>query len=261
MATAYAFDAVGTATLGANHLTPEFLSAPHIANMAGHAAVGCASAAASGGKCGPGALSGAIGSFAAPLTEGMTSSARLVTISAAGGLASVAGGGKFGNGAITAAFGYLYNELQILGDGNRKTEAEAVVENLRKSPTGRELVETLEKSSDVWQFWLTDDPIPFNNAGVTNGQAKTIIINPAVVARTTYPTCTGVFCTPTWFARSLTETAGHEFGHAYIAETTNPAVALRQLDRAIYYENKIARELNSSAPLRAPNHNAFKVTP
>ena len=78
-------------------------------NMAGHAAVGCLSAMASGGKCGPGALSGAAGSFAGPLLTGLGKTEGLVAHSLVGGLASVAGGGKFGNGAVTAAFGYLFN--------------------------------------------------------------------------------------------------------------------------------------------------------
>ena len=106
-ATALAMQGVGDIT---GH-TPDFGSPEHFANIAGHAAVGCGSAVASGGKCGPGALSGAVGSFATPLTEGLSSGARLIAVSAAGGLASVAGGGKFGNGAITAAFGYLFNQM------------------------------------------------------------------------------------------------------------------------------------------------------
>jgi RHS repeat-associated protein len=85
----------------------EFLSDAHLFNIAGHAAVGCGSAVASDGKCGPGALSGAAGSFAGPLANDMNRAGKLFVDSTAGGLASVAGGGKFGNGAVTAAFGYL----------------------------------------------------------------------------------------------------------------------------------------------------------
>jgi hypothetical protein len=87
-----------------------FGSETHLLNVAGHALVGCGSAVASGGKCGPGALSGAIGSFTGPLMRGLNFEAKLVATSVLGGLASVAGGGKFGNGAVTAAFGYLFNE-------------------------------------------------------------------------------------------------------------------------------------------------------
>ncbi len=46
-----------------------FMSEAHRFNIAGHALVGCASAVASGGKCGPAALSGAAGSFATPLNS------------------------------------------------------------------------------------------------------------------------------------------------------------------------------------------------
>ena len=125
MATAAAFTAVGDMT-GAfpgtldkellGHGPLEFMSEAHVFNIAGHAAVGCGSAVASGGKCGPGALSGAIGSFAGPMFHGLKSEAKLIATATVGGLASVAGGGKFGNGAVTAAFGYLYNEA--CGGGN-----------------------------------------------------------------------------------------------------------------------------------------------
>jgi RHS repeat-associated protein len=79
-------------------------------NVAGHAAVGCGSALASGQRCGPGALSAAVGAASGPFIPTHNFLAGLVIRSALGGLASVAGGGKFGNGAVTAAFGYLLNE-------------------------------------------------------------------------------------------------------------------------------------------------------
>lgn len=109
MVTVGAFELVGDLTA---HGPLAFGSDVHLANVAGHAAVGCMSAMASGGRCGSGALSGAVGSFASPLVGGLglDSNAKLVALSAVGGLASVAGGGKFENGAVTAAFGYLFNE-------------------------------------------------------------------------------------------------------------------------------------------------------
>jgi RHS repeat-associated protein len=92
----------------------EFLSEAHVFNMAAHAAVGCGSAVASGGDCGPGALSGAVGSLSSHLPIGeMSSAGKLAVVTVSGGLASVAGGGKFGNGAVTAAFGYLYNSFEL----------------------------------------------------------------------------------------------------------------------------------------------------
>jgi hypothetical protein len=89
-------------------------------NIAAHALVGCGSALASGGRCGPAALSGAVGSFATPLAEEAGFGGGLVITSTAGGLASVAGGGKFANGALTAAFGYLFNQ-----NGGRKQSDQA----------------------------------------------------------------------------------------------------------------------------------------
>jgi hypothetical protein len=113
--TAAAFDAVGTATLGVGHKMPDFLSPAHLSNMAGHALVGCVSAVAQGGRCGPGALSAAAGSFAGPILRDLGFHRNLVAHAVVGGIASVAAGGNFANGAITSAYGYLFNEL---GDQN-----------------------------------------------------------------------------------------------------------------------------------------------
>jgi len=126
-ATAEAFNVVGDLTghfagtldpILKGHGPLEFLSDAHLFNIAGHAAVGCGSAVASGGKCGPGALSGAVGSLTShvPFAENLSPDGKLILVSTSGGLASVAGGGKFGNGAVTAAFGYLFNELGDLGE-------------------------------------------------------------------------------------------------------------------------------------------------
>ena len=82
-----------------------------VANIAAHAAIGCASSVASGGKCGPGALSAGVGSFSGQVLPDLGFEGNLVARATVGGLSSVAGGGKFGNGAATAAFGYLYNEF------------------------------------------------------------------------------------------------------------------------------------------------------
>ena len=113
-AMAFASFGVGEATAH----TQAFGTTEYFTNVAGHAGVGCVSSVASGGNCGEGALSGAVGAAAGPLVQKTFPNARtdtgeyfggLALTSAAGGLASVAGGGKFENGAITAAFGYMYN--------------------------------------------------------------------------------------------------------------------------------------------------------
>ncbi|WP_246741468.1 RHS repeat-associated core domain-containing protein [Bradyrhizobium aeschynomenes] len=114
--TAAAFYGVGELT---TH-NPDFGTLKYAENVAGHALVGCASSAASGGECKSGALSAAVGSALAPLNSKLFPDAQTdidqriggtIVAATAGGLASVAGGGKFENGAITSAFGYLFNHL------------------------------------------------------------------------------------------------------------------------------------------------------
>lgn len=102
----------------AAHVQPDFGTSVYAFNVAGHALVGCAQASASGGSCGSGALSGAVGSALSPLTMQAFPNAQgdfgdrigdTIVSATAGGLASIAGGGRFENGAITAAFGYMFN--------------------------------------------------------------------------------------------------------------------------------------------------------
>ena len=69
-ATAFAFNEVGNLTVTPANAAPEIAAANFAENVAGHAAIGCLSAVASGGQCGPGALSGAAGSAAAPFVQG-----------------------------------------------------------------------------------------------------------------------------------------------------------------------------------------------
>jgi HNH endonuclease len=88
---------------------PTFGSSQYLENVAGHALVGCGSAVASGAKCGPSALAGAITSGAVPFINGHGFVAGLVANTVLGGAVAVAGGGKFENGAIMGAFGYLFN--------------------------------------------------------------------------------------------------------------------------------------------------------
>jgi hypothetical protein len=123
-ATAFAFNMVGDLT---GH-TPSFGTPAYAENIAGHALVGCASSAASGGSCESGALSGAVGSALSPLTRDIFPNARTdlgqriggtIMEATAGGLASVAGGGKFANGTVTAAFGYLFNETALITTHDR----------------------------------------------------------------------------------------------------------------------------------------------
>jgi RHS repeat-associated protein len=118
-ATAFAFSEIGDLTNG--HMMT-FSNPNFLPNVAAHAAVGCLAAVASGGKCGPGALSAGISAAAAPLVNEEFPNARTdlaqrleggFVSGAIGGLASVAGGGKFADGAVTAAFGYLFNDVML----------------------------------------------------------------------------------------------------------------------------------------------------
>jgi hypothetical protein len=88
-----------------------------LANIVGHALVGCGQAEASGGKCGAGAFAGASGSLAGPFLQGQPFVARLVVTATLGGLSAEAAGGKFANGALTAAYGYIFNEVALVCRG------------------------------------------------------------------------------------------------------------------------------------------------
>jgi RHS repeat-associated protein len=93
---------------------PSFLQPANLFKDIAHALVGCARFVMAGGKCGAGALSGAIPAIAGslPLYGSLDWTGRLVFKSVLGGLGSLAGGGKFANGAVTGAFQYLFNDAQ-----------------------------------------------------------------------------------------------------------------------------------------------------
>jgi RHS repeat-associated protein len=114
-ATAFAFYEVGQLTGG----NPAFGTDQYFESVAGHALIGCASVAASGGSCESGALSGGITSAAGPFINGQSFNiGSLVANAALGGAAAVAGGGKFDNGAITGAFGYFFNAVAHMWIGS-----------------------------------------------------------------------------------------------------------------------------------------------
>jgi RHS repeat-associated protein len=149
----------GALTAAGGHGPLAFGSQAHLFNIAGHAAVGCLSSAASGGSCKSGALSGAVGAAATPLVDqvfqnpegnlgdriGGTTSTAVV-----GGLASVAGGGKFENGAVTAAFGYLFNRIAVRGNKAKAEAYKEAIEYLRKDPGMAAVIDSLEKSNTTY---------------------------------------------------------------------------------------------------------------
>ena len=115
------FYQVGSWTDGHGANSDYFGTAKHLANIAGHAAVGCAMAAAQGGKCSEGAASAGFGAAFTPLVPSGVPG--LMITSAVGGTASVLGGGKFANGAVTGAFGYLFNAMSEVEQSQKQANA------------------------------------------------------------------------------------------------------------------------------------------
>jgi len=187
-ATALAFRGVGDLTGG-----PGFDN--FLLNVAGHALVGCGSSVASGGKCGPGALSAAVTAFAGPIINGKSFSiGSLIMNTTIGGLASVAGGGKFANGAMTAAFGYLFNQVQHRDD---------------QVDTGRPLTEGETNAALKEYPDLNTDPIRIiaampGNAGYTPNNTMNVPFSMA--SCTDFSTCHNGDLLPFFI---------HEVGHVY----------------------------------------------
>jgi RHS repeat-associated protein len=118
-------------------------------NVTAHAAVGCASAVASGSKCGPSALAAGVTSAAGPVINGKGFFS-LVANAALGGGAAVLGGGKFENGATTSTFGYVFNALvNQLQIGN---DAHDVLEAIAESRGGANII--TEKWYDSLGAWF-----------------------------------------------------------------------------------------------------------
>jgi RHS repeat-associated protein len=105
---------IGGITAGAfNWAGGTFADSP-LQLVAAHATIGCASAVASGGSCGAGALSAGFSKVATLGLNDYTTWDALskgIAVTVIGGTASVLAGGKFENGAATAAYGYLFNQL------------------------------------------------------------------------------------------------------------------------------------------------------
>jgi RHS repeat-associated protein len=188
---ALAFEAVGQITsqmpgaipLDGTHGTFDPFSAGHIANILGHAAIGCGMAVASGSSCGSGALAGGITSAAGPFLQGLSFQARVITASVLGGLASVAGGGKFMNGAVTGAFGYLMNELGRSTAADQPSREDLfLLEQIVNDPIiGSQIDAAWTASSPGAEmaqengFWISRNPDtgelftrPFANPGIAN---------------------------------------------------------------------------------------------
>jgi RHS repeat-associated protein len=111
----------------------------------GHAAVGCATGAVSGGNCGSGALSATFAKWAT--VDGydfQNDIANGIKATVVGGTASVLGGGKFENGAATAAYGYLFNNLLSSGFARVAQGAQGIWSRLQTfvgGPAGQAITE------------------------------------------------------------------------------------------------------------------------
>ena len=88
-----------------------------VAQVAGHAAVGCLSGAMAGGSCKAGAMAQGFSAFAGPTLPGggtgQFNAGNMIGRMIIGAIASKLGGGKFENGALSAAFENLFNDLSV----------------------------------------------------------------------------------------------------------------------------------------------------
>ena len=122
-----------------------------VANIAANAAVGCVTSAASGGKCGAGALSAGFSAGIGNsgwIKDSWGPAANAMARAVVGGTASVLGGGKFENGAATGAFTYLY----VYGQMEYSRRYESSIKN------------EIDESERVAQADLGDD----NGDGIPN---------------------------------------------------------------------------------------------
>lgn len=139
--TAVAFNAAGSITggmdggkaLASGQFGAGLGTTAHIFKIASHAAIGCLSAMAGGGKCGAGAMSAGASAGATPFYSTGSMGGNVAAAALVGGVASKLGGGSFSDGAATAAFGYLFNHLGHMLTG---TDADQVLRNHLMSRPG-----------------------------------------------------------------------------------------------------------------------------
>jgi RHS repeat-associated protein len=155
-ATAAAFSGVGALSQDLGGAAGDLLG------VAGRALIGCASAAASGGKCGPGALAGGITALAGRFINGQNFAANVVSNAVLGGAAAVAGGGKFANGAVTGAFGYLFSPQAGIegayGAGNEEENGRRGLLGEFLDPTAELRVEAFYNAYNQLRGVAPDDP-------------------------------------------------------------------------------------------------------
>lgn len=139
------------AVAGLNSLAGQYAT-DYWENVAAHAAIGCASARASGGSCGAGARAGALGPLLGNPEVGRgddfgTFAANMAINAMIGGIGSRLGGGSFEDGAVTGAFGYLFNHWE-----HRNGELVWVEDcgcNRTAEELGRALSQAIDKLGEV----------------------------------------------------------------------------------------------------------------
>jgi len=162
------------------HSTPSVFSGgagtvTALQKMAAHAAIGCASAAASGGSCKAGAASSGFSSLAGPSLPGADAegfhSGNFLGRIAVGAVASKLAGGAAEQGALLAAMEYLYNQV---GGRRASTRTEPTTENILARQQIRQYLEeaygpnatTLEPAN--WQPTSRD----FTNLRAVHGNSS-----------------------------------------------------------------------------------------
>lgn len=234
LATNYAYDAVGGQW-----------KAGTAANVIAHGVVGGTMNVLSGGSFRSGLLGGVAGSWASTWIGGHVGGGDFGQAMAAGlvgGLAAAAGGGRFGDGFIQGAAGYAFNFLR------HAVEATSYIEQLRKgSPLAAEILDAMAADKST-TYYISVGRVPY-----TCGGGCTEVVagpQPSFLARLfgeTNDQVTVVMRIDPATAEPLRALA-HELGHGYTYLKEGP---IGNYDKAIEYENIIARQLNPNAPIRS----------
>ena len=180
-----------------------------------------------------------------------------VAAAVAGGVGSVIAGGKFENGAVTAAFGYLFNYLA------HSQAAGPYVERLRAgSSQARGILDAMAADPNT-TYYIDVGSVPESAGGGTtqiqqpslslwdrfmgrSAPSATVIMTVDMSPKVQFTGTNGQSFMP-----STERLLGHELGHGYTYLSGGYMGYRSNYDAAIGYENTIARQLNSAAPLRA----------
>lgn len=148
MATAGGMSEVGTLTGFHNISFSQALNDPtdYLLNVAGHAAIGCGSAAAQGQGCGSGAAAAGLSGFTDPMLTGVNQSLGTALSGGVGAAGAALTGGNITTGAAAAMAGYLYNHVGA-NDEEEENADKQLVAPVAIVPQG----ETVCDGSDCFQ--------------------------------------------------------------------------------------------------------------